>query len=105
MDPNDEDVISDASQGAAADISYARAEDKPEIAHNIHAPMDLDSEIHDGSDFFGTIHEHEDFDDEIQFNISADDISLDLGSVPDLEDDSDSEDEDEFLWYVYIKAS
>lgn len=54
----------------------------------------------DNSDFSGLpsgLPEPEDIDMDIQFEVNLDDIALDLGPLPELEEDSDDEDE-EYIW-------
>ena len=63
--------------------------------------MDFEpAEPDENSDFFGPLHdmELENADEENQFDIVMDDVDLGLNDVPDLEEDSDDENEDEYIW-------
>ena len=68
--------------------------------------MDFEpAEPDENSDFFGSLHdmELENADEENQFDIVMDDVDLGLNDVPDLEEDSDDENEDEYIWWANSK--
>lgn len=101
IDPDSEtDTMSPiSSSDSDAEDLYPRAVDEPEDDQDMDGPIDVDPNYDHDSDFFGSFHENEDFYDEIEFNINVYDISLDLDDIPGLEEEPDSKDEDEYIWY------
>lgn len=100
MDSDDESLSENSDDiDADAEDVWPRVANEAEQFPDIDIPMDFEpADAAEDSDFFGTFHEHDNADDEIQFDINMDDISLGLDNTPDLEDDSDSEDEEEYIW-------
>ena len=64
--------------------------------------MQIDFQEQNNADFFWSFNDIQDIDEDmaenIDFEINIDDMDLGLDDLPDLDDDSENEDENEFVW-------
>ena len=101
VDSDSESSFESSDSSDSDEDPYPGAENQAEVPPEIDVPMDFEpAGPENNSDFFGPLGdpELEGPEEEIQFDLAMDDVDLGLNDIPDLEEDSDIEDADMYIW-------
>ena len=80
-----------------SDASLPEPHNNPDIVMDIPlAASEAGENVHE--DFFGSFNDDIDDEDDFDFELNIQDTDLDVGIVPDLEDVSDDEDDEDYIW-------
>ena len=91
-----DDEIEAPSQNFS-DASLPEPQNNPDIVMDIPlAASEAGENVHE--DFFGSFNDDIDDEDDFDFELNIQDTDLDVGIVPDLEDVSDDEDDEDYIW-------
>ena len=98
----DENIAESLSEALDSDDIFPRAPDEAFEPKHLQESMQIDFQEQNNADFFGSFNDIQDIDEDmaenIDFEINIDDMDLGLDDLPDLDDDSENEDENEFVW-------